>query len=63
LSDSFPVLNGLRQRDTLSPFVFNFALDDTIMKTKERWIGTEWDMSVSGLYWWYLFILAKTYIL
>ena len=23
----FPIRNGLKQRDTLSPFLFNFALD------------------------------------
>ena len=27
LSDVFPIKNGLKQRDTLSPLLFNFALD------------------------------------
>jgi hypothetical protein len=27
LSDSFPIQNGLKQGDALSPLLFNFALD------------------------------------
>jgi hypothetical protein len=27
LSDSFPILNGLKQGDALSPLLFNFALE------------------------------------
>jgi len=27
LSDIFPIKNGLKQRDTISPLLFNFAVD------------------------------------
>jgi hypothetical protein len=27
LSDTFPIQNGLKQEDALSPLLFNFALD------------------------------------
>jgi hypothetical protein len=36
-SDSFPIQNGLKQRDALSPLLFNFALKYTIRSTKIRW--------------------------
>jgi len=32
LSDMFPVRIGLKQVDTLSPLLFNFALEDTIKR-------------------------------
>jgi hypothetical protein len=32
LSDSFPVQNGLKQGDALSPLLFNFALEYAIRK-------------------------------
>jgi hypothetical protein len=36
LSDSFPIQNGLKQRDALSPLVFNFALEYAIRKDQEN---------------------------
>jgi hypothetical protein len=35
LSDSFPVQNGLKQGDALSPLLFNFALEYVISKVQE----------------------------
>jgi hypothetical protein len=32
LSDNFPIQNGLKQGDALSPLLFNFALEYTIRK-------------------------------
>ena len=34
LSDMFPVRNGLKQGDTLSPLLFNFALENAIRKVQ-----------------------------
>jgi hypothetical protein len=36
LSDSFPIQNGLKQGDALSPLLFNFALKYVIRKTQEK---------------------------
>ena len=38
LSDMFPIKNGLKQRDALSPLLFNFALDYVI-----RWVHVNQD--------------------
>jgi hypothetical protein len=32
MSDTFPTTNGMKQADTLSPLLFNFALDYTVRK-------------------------------
>jgi len=32
LSDMFPIRNGLKQGDILSPLLFNFALDNAIRR-------------------------------
>jgi len=34
LSDMFPIRNGLKQGDVLSPFLFNFALEYAIRRVK-----------------------------
>jgi hypothetical protein len=34
LSDSFPIQNGLKQGDALSPLLFNFALEYAISKVQ-----------------------------
>jgi hypothetical protein len=39
LSDSFPIQNGLKQRDTLLLLLFNFALDYTIKNVQETNVG------------------------
>jgi hypothetical protein len=39
LFDNFPIQNGLKQGDSLSPLLFNFALEYFIVKALENQMG------------------------
>jgi hypothetical protein len=39
LSDTFPIQNGLKQGDALSPLLYNFSLEYAIRKVGEKHMG------------------------
>jgi hypothetical protein len=46
LSGNFPIQNGLKQGDALSPMLFNFVLEYAIRKVQEKQV----ELKLNGTY-------------
>jgi hypothetical protein len=54
LSDIFPIQNGLKQGDALSPLLFNFALEYAIRKVEENLKG----LKLIGTNFWFMLMMC-----
>jgi hypothetical protein len=72
LSDNFPIQNGLKQGDALSPLLFNFALEYAIRKVQQNQVGIKLnrthqllvytnDVNLLGDIYIYIYIYIVTY--
>jgi hypothetical protein len=61
LSDMFPTKSGFKQRDVLSPLLFNFALQYAIRRHGLKLNGTHqiWFLLMMLIYWAEAYILLK----